>query len=386
MPDCVARSPGYSCGVCSYALRMSGFGHLDHLIDRIYEAGLIPSLWPEVLNEIGNAIGGNGGLLFAVRDGYVSGINSVNHDQTMHLFLEDGWSERDPLLPRAAALNYAGFLNDGDLVSEEEIATNDVYCNFYRRHGIGYRAGTIIPIPSGDSIAIVMPRHQDNGPVPREIVSFLDGLRPHLARASLTANRLGFERARAKADALQAIGLPGAILRERGKLLAANGLFEALMPSLFQDRAERLTLTDVTADGLFSAALGSSFVGNSRGVKSLAIAAAMGRVPMVVHVVPVRGSARDIFTQATFMLIVTPVDRGAVPSAEVLQGLFDLTPAEAQVARGVAQAGSVDALAARIGVTRETVRTQLKAVLSKTGLSRQQELVSLLAGKALRGG
>lgn len=365
---------------------MSGFGHLDHLIDRIYEAGLIPSLWPDVLDEIANAIGGNGGLLFAVRDGYVSGVNSVNHDQTMPRFLQEGWSERDPLLPRAAALNYAGFLNDGDLLSEEEIATNDVYCNFYRRHGIGYRAGTIILIPSGDSIAIVMPRHQDNGPVPRDVVAFLDGLRPHLARASLTANRLGFERARAQADALQAIGLPGAILRERGKLLAANGLFEALMPSLFQDRAERLTLADGTADGLFLAALGTSFGGNSPSVKSLAIAAAMDRVPMVLHVVPVRGSARDIFTQATFMLIVTPVDRGAVPSAEVLQGLFDLTPAEAQVARGVAQAGSIDALAAKIGVTRETVRTQLKAVLSKTGLSRQQELVSLLAGKALRGG
>ncbi|TQF25965.1 hypothetical protein UNPF46_35785 [Bradyrhizobium sp. UNPF46] len=365
---------------------MSGFGHLDHLIDRIYEAGLIPSLWPELLDEIGNAVGGNGGLLFAVRDGYVSGINSANHDQTMSRFMQEGWSERDPLLPRAAALNYAGFLNDGDLVSEEEIATNDVYRNFYRRHGIGYRAGTIIPIPSGDSIAIVMPRHQDNGPVPREVVSFLDRLRPHLARASLTANRLGFERARAQAEALQAIGLPGAILRERGRLLAANGLFEALMPTLFQDRAERLTLADGTADGLFLAALGTSFVGNSPAVKSIAIAAAMDRVPMVLHVVPVRGSARDIFTLATFMLILTPVDRGAVPSAEVLQGLFDLTPAEAQVARGVAQAGSIDALAAKIGVTRETVRTQLKAVLSKTGLSRQQELVSLLAGKALRGG
>lgn len=386
LPDCVAPRANYSYAIGSLALHMIGFGHLDHLIDRIYEAGLVPSLWPEVLNEIGNAIGGNGGLLFAVRDGYVSGINSVNHDQTMSRFLQEGWSERDPLLPRAAALNYAGFLNDGDLVSEEEIATDDVYCNFYRRHGIGYRAGTIIPIPSGDSVAIVMPRHQDNGPVPRDVIAFLDGLRPHLARASLTANRLGFERARAQADALQAIGLPGAILRERGKLLAANGLFEALMPSLFQDRAERLTLTDVTADGLFLAALVTPFVGNSPAVKSLAIAAALDRVPMVLHVVPVRRSARDIFTLATFMLIVTPVDRGTVPSAEVLQGLFDLTPAEAQVARGVAQAGSIDALAARIGVTRETVRTQLKAVLSKTGLSRQQELVSLLAGKALRGG
>ena len=364
---------------------MSGSGHLDQLIDRIYEAGLLPSLWPDVLNEIGLAIGGNGGLLFAVRDGYVSAVNSPNYDQTMPLFLKEGWAERDPLLPRATALNYAGFLNDGDLLSEDEIATNDVYRNFYRKHGLGYRAGTIIPIPSGDSIAIVMPRHHDNGPVPRDIVRFLDDLRPHLARSSLAASRLGFERVRAQADALQAIGLPGAILREGGRLLAVNGLFEALMPSLFHDRADRLTLTDAAADGLFSAALAASFVGNGRMVNSVAIAAAMDRVPMVLHVVPVRGSARDIFTRATFMLVVTPVDRGAVPTAEVLQGLFDLTPAEAQVARGVAQAESLDALAAAIGVARETVRTQLKAVLSKTGLSRQQELVSLLAGKALRG-
>ena len=107
---------------------------------------------------------------------------------------------------------------------------------------------------------------------------------------------------------------------------------------------------------------------------------------MVLHVIPVRGSARDIFTQATALLVVTPVDRAAVPTAEVLQGLFDLTPAEARVARGIGQAETIDTLADATGVNRETVRSQLKAVLSKTGLSRQQELVSLLAGKAFRGG
>jgi DNA-binding CsgD family transcriptional regulator len=106
---------------------------------------------------------------------------------------------------------------------------------------------------------------------------------------------------------------------------------------------------------------------------------------MVLHVIPVRGSARDIFTQATALLVVTPVDRAAVPTAEVLQGLFDLTPAEARVARGIGQAETIDTLADATGVNRETVRSQLKAVLSKTGLSRQQELVSLLAGKAFRG-
>jgi DNA-binding CsgD family transcriptional regulator len=365
---------------------MSESAHFEPLIDRIYEAALIPSLWPAVLGELGAAVGGNGGFLFGVRDGYTSAVNSVEYDQLMPVFLNDGWSERDPNLPRAIALNHAGFVTDYDLLSEEEIATNDVYCNFYRKHGIGYRAGTIIPIPSGDSIAIVVPRHQDRGPVPPEVVALLDGLRPHLARASLTANRLGFERARAQADALQVMGLPGAVLRGRGQVFAANSLFDALMPSLFQDRAQRVTITDIAADALLAEALGTLSFAGDRTVKSMPIAATAGHVPMVLHVIPVRGSARDIFTQATALLVVTPVDRAAVPTAQVLQGLFDLTPAEARVARGIGQAETIDTLADATGVNRETVRSQLKAVLSKTGLSRQQELVSLLAGKAFRGG
>jgi DNA-binding CsgD family transcriptional regulator len=241
-------------------------------------------------------------------------------------------------------------------------------------------------MPSGDSIAIVMPRHQDHGPVPQEVVQLLDGLRPHLARASLAANRLGFERARAEVGALQALGLPAAVLRGSGRLLTANALFDALVPSLFQDRAQRVTISDVAADALLADALNTLSSIAGRAVKSIPVAATAAHVPMVLHVVPVRGSARDIFTQAIALLVVTPVDRAAVPTAEVLQGLFDLTPAEARVARGIGQAETIDALADATGVNRETVRSQLKAVLSKTGLSRQQELVSLLAGKAIRGG
>src|SRR6185437_1574334 len=148
-------------------------------------------------------VGGSGGFLFGVREGYLSAIASPDRAETVRAFMTDGWAERDPALKRAIVLNHAGFQNDSDLLTDEEIASDDVYCNFYRREGIGYRAGTIIPIPSGDSIAIVIARHQDNGPVPRQVVSFLDGLRPHFARAALTANRLSFQLARAQTDALQ---------------------------------------------------------------------------------------------------------------------------------------------------------------------------------------
>lgn len=355
----------------------------DYLIDRIHEAGLVPSLWPVVLGELGAAIGGSGGFIFGVRDGYVSAITSAEHIQAVDAFMNDGWSERDLALKRGIALNYSGFVNDGDILSDEEIATDDVYCNFYRKHGIGYRAGTIIPIPNGDSVAFVLPRHQDNGPVPRQIVTFLDSLRPHIARSALTANRLGFERARAQADALQALGLPGAVLHGRGRVLAANSLFEALMPSLFQDRARRVTITNAAADALLAIALDTLPSGDMRSVKSIPIAAAHARLPMVLHLVPIRRAAHDLFARATSLLVVTPINRGAVPTADVLQGLFDLTPAEARIARAIGQAQSIEDLALTTSVSRETVRSQFKSVLQKTGVSRQQDLIALLAGKAL---
>lgn len=354
----------------------------DHagLVDRIYEAALVPQLWPELLGALSAVSGGERGVLFAVRDGYASGIVSPGWEELLQVFMRD-WAHRDPLLASAHKKNHAGFLTDRDLVGADVIATHPIYREFYRPSGMGFRAGTLIPIPSGDMISILLPRHHDLGPIPPEVVEALDGLRPHMARAAMTANRIGFERAKAQTDTLQALGLPGAVLRGAGRVFAANALFDALVPAVFQDRAQRLTIADRAADVVFADAVAS--LPAAPAVRSIPVAGTEGVLPMVLHLIPVRGSAQDIFTQAIAILVATPVDRARVPTAEVLQGLFDLTPAEARVARGIGEAQSVDSIASALGVSRETVRSQLKEVLSKTGLSRQQELISLLAGKAI---
>ncbi|MDP3074187.1 helix-turn-helix transcriptional regulator [Bradyrhizobium sp.] len=65
--------------------------------------------------------------------------------------------------------------------------------------------------------------------------------------------------------------------------------------------------------------------------------------------------------------------------------LFDLTPAEARVARGLAAGKTVDDLAGDNGVSPNTVRVQVRGVLEKTGCRRQTEVVALLGGiSALR--
>lgn len=80
------------------------------------------------------------------------------------------------------------------------------------------------------------------------------------------------------------------------------------------------------------------------------------------------------------LLTLVPVMPASVPGADLLQGLFDLTPAEARVARGIGEGKSIETIAAVQGVREDTVRKQLKATYAKTGAKGQVDLVRLVAG------
>lgn len=190
-----------------------------------------------------------------------------------------------------------------------------------------------------------------------------------------------WSRPRAAAEALGLIGLAAAVLGPRGQPLAVNRLFEKLMPGVARERGERLTLADAAADALFAEALARPLAPSAADpVRLIPIRGRAERPPMIVHVVPLRGTAYEIFTGAAGILIVTPLKPQAAPDAAVLQGLFDLTPAEARVARGIGEGLTVEAIAEAFGLSRETIRSQLKAVLGKTGAGRQADLVGMLAG------
>lgn len=356
----------------------------ETLTDRIYEAAVVPEKWPDVLDEMSRAVGGAGGILFTANPDRIRWTTSADIHDLFAEFVRDGWAAINPRPGRLGPLGSAGFVQDLDSFTLEELDNDPVYRDFLRKRGLGWATGTVVDPPSDDSIIFSFERAYEKGPVPVEIVRQFDKLRPHLARSALLSSRLGLERAHAMADALQSLGLPGAVLRDSGRVLSANIALEQLMPSLLQDRRERLYLTDVAADALLGEALARRAAAIGRaGVNSIPVSATAEHPPMILHLLPIHGVAHDVFTSATSLLVVTPVDRGAVPTARVLQGLFDLTPAEARVARGISEAQTVEGLALSAGVSVETVRSQLKAVLSKTGLSRQQELINLLAGTML---
>lgn len=350
------------------------------IVDDLYEAATVADLWPRALESITGLINGAGASLFAAGPTFQNWISTPFMSQVIEDFAAMGRPELNRRSPRAIALRHPGFLTDLDVFTEEEIRTDPFYLEVLRPSGLGWCAGTAIFVPGGDTLIVSVERRFELGPVPRESIATLDRLRPHIARASAFSARLALERVRAATEALGLVGLPAAVIGLNHRVLAANSLFEALIPDVFCDRRSGISLANSAADTLLSDALARNSARVAGSVQSIPVSASEEREAMIVHVLPIRGAAHDIFTSASAIILATPVTAGQAPSQQLLEGLFDLSPAEARVARAIANGETVEAIAAAHRMSSQTVRTQLKSVFAKTGAHRQAELVRLLAG------
>jgi DNA-binding CsgD family transcriptional regulator len=164
-------------------------------------------------------------------------------------------------------------------------------------------------------------------------------------------------------------------------------LIESLVNLVRWRTADRVTLKDRRADEMLGEALARTALNDNGGVRSFPVRDAIADALMVGHVVPIRFSARDIFARSAAVFVLMPVAAPSAPPVELVMSLFDLTPAEARVARGLAAGKTVDDFAGENGVSPNTVRVQVRGVLEKTGCQRQTDVVALLGGiSAVRDG
>ncbi|MER2253361.1 helix-turn-helix transcriptional regulator [Methylorubrum podarium] len=354
------------------------------LIDRIYEAAAVPELWREVLIELARFAGAPEAVLIVSTGTHYRGFvtTSPEFDALVTEHLSFPGNVRTE---RLLELRHPGFCNDLDVVTEEEIATLPLYRDFLIPRGYGAGTATTVMVPSGDSVIVHCERARAEGDFGPQTLAALNGLRPHLARAALLSARLEMERVATTTQTLEALGLPAAVLGQGGRVIGANPSLVAMMPHTLSDQPSRLAAVDPAADRLLREALARSGPGTEAAVHSIPIAAADERPPVILHLVPIRGAAHDVFVRARFVLIATPVVAQEVPGADVVQGLFDLTPAEARLAALIAAGDAPAPAAAKLGITPNTARSVLKRIFQKTGVSRQAELVGLLAGRGLRG-
>jgi DNA-binding CsgD family transcriptional regulator len=190
--------------------------------------------------------------------------------------------------------------------------------------------------------------------------------------------RLQLERARIASETLAVMGLPALVLDEKGKVLAANHLIEALTSYVNWRAQDRVSLKDKCADQLLRDAVATIEMASGAGVRSFPVRDTGAVAMMVAHVIPIRLSARDIFARCAAVLVLTPLTLPRAPPVELVESLFDLTPAEARVARSLASGKTVEDIATDGGISPNTIRTHVRGLLEKTGCNRQVDIVALL--------
>ncbi|MBZ9973862.1 MULTISPECIES: helix-turn-helix transcriptional regulator [unclassified Mesorhizobium] len=364
----------------------------DDLTDKIYEAAFVPDMWAAALEAASELSGSASGSIFVMNDnsptrGRISD-NSMGHGNALEsvrpVFEEfltgENW-KLSPGVMRMYDMHPASFVHVEAFMSEEEIERDLVRLRL-RAAGIGAHLCSAVAMPSGELVTFVFQRWTKDGFYDQPSVDRLDQLRPHLARAGLISARLGVEQARATVSALETIGLPAAVLTASGRVVTANVLLES-MPSLFIAIARGgLALGNASANALFQEAVIQNQ--HSRVVRSIPIPAKEDQPALVIHLLPLRRAAHEIFSGGDILIAATAVGASSVvPSPTLLAGLFDLTPAEARLAAALSRGQPLKDAAFDLSITVKTGRTYLERIFAKTGTRQQSQLVALLRNAEL---
>ncbi|KQY19315.1 helix-turn-helix transcriptional regulator [Rhizobium sp. Root483D2] len=351
------------------------------LIDRIYEAAVIPELWPDVCASLAEEIGSfSAGIMTIDTDSTLRWVCSPNIAEQMDLYAASDLKLPNPRPERSMQLSPMAFARDIDLMTPEEIAADPVYNTYLRPKGLGWSMGAVMVEPSGHTLIFDMIGRSSDGPFSAGALERANSLKGDLSRAALIASRMVFRQAESIAATLALIGLPAAVLGSDNRVLAMNADMEALSPRIRTGAGDRISLKNPTANSLVLAALEQLVLAPASNVQSIPLSAEQGLPALILHLLPVRRKARDVFSRSLAVLIATPVGQAGPPDMRVLSGLFDLTPGEARVARELASGVSLEAVSIKLGLKLETVRTYLKRIFLKTGTRRQAELTYMLSG------
>jgi DNA-binding CsgD family transcriptional regulator len=359
----------------------------EEAVDRIYEAAFVPEVWPEAFAHLA-ALAGGASAAFVVYSGEEQPrFRSTPLLQTaLQAFTtSDAWKQsmrvKSFSTPMMFELSHRWVCPD-EFQSREELDRDPVQ-GVLRSLGMRAQTGTAVTMLTGEVVAFSVERWERDGPFLPEDLGRLESVRPHLARAGIIAARLRLEQAKTSVALMEKLGLPAAVLATGGRVLATNSLFDQ-RPNDFRPRAGGgLILPTKEADALLMLAAAQITQGENAPVGSIPIPSTEGTTSMVIHVLPLRRTAHDIFPGGDMLVVVTSAVAGSPASLGILKTLFDLAPAEARLAAGLASGKSLKVVAAQQGIQTSSARTYLAQIFRKTGTHRQSELVALLKNTQL---
>jgi DNA-binding CsgD family transcriptional regulator len=271
-----------------------------------------------------------------------------------------------------------------DLVPDEELLKSDYYIHYLEPVDLFRILGVDTREPEGTVARLRLSRRRTEEPFSDTDRDLLQHLTPHLQRAVQIhgeLNRAASERD-VYAGAVEQLSVASVVLDEQARVLHTNALAKALLEEAdgLSMKEQKLVLAGRELNQAFQEALVKVLAAQPEGetsvVKALRVPRAQrAALGLVIRPVPERGEGQHTPSAAVF--ISDPELEGSA-SRETLGQLFELTPAESNLAILLTRGLSLAEAAEIQNVSQHTTRAQLKSIFAKTGVSRQAELVRLV--------
>jgi DNA-binding CsgD family transcriptional regulator len=347
---------------------------LAELTAGLYEAAIKPELIPAALEGVAKSLGCysyHQMVLDSQTNVVTVGWTGETVEDSVQAAYENHYIRLDERPIQAFKSGVGGLYFSTDFTSASTIGRSEIYQDFLIPNGVKHTMGGLSYADDKSRVLIAFLGAADRDDFSTEERRHLAQLMPHFNNAaSLMFKMQSLERLQAdNATLLNALSAAAFTLGANQTIKSMNKRAEALLlhGNFFTIKRQILT---------------------AKGPNALEFATLLKRVSrnnepesMVLDSSNLMESAHVTVTRdqgASLLVLITQPTHHRVATLRQLVQLFRFSPAEAQLARAVAQGQELEAFALSQGVKMTTVRSQMASIFAKAHVKRQAELTRLI--------
>ena len=365
----------------------------EDLLDLIYDAATDEGLWTTALSRISDITSGLGGFIHGMQNRerlvpfmFNARMNEESHRVYAERHMDNAWSAYMKHVP------VGSFVQSNDIMPLTDLQRSAFFDEVLRPQDMAHNFMVPLAASQEFQVGFNICRSERQGPFEADALRLFSQLYPHLRRALLLGFRL---------DGYKA--LQSAAFHVLDRLSAGFIILDRATRVLFANAAARSIASDGGALRLRNGSVVGAYPTYGQQLERLIQAAVRG-MPVATMSIPhpqddrvftvlassIRSRDIDRFSglgmrDPAVMLVITDPLRPLDIPAEWIMDAYGLTQAEANVALASASGASIPEIAQRLSVSPNTVKTHLRRVFAKTGVSRQAELARVTASLAMVG-
>jgi len=351
-------------------MHREGINILD-VVDGLYAGAWNHELWLGALTRLADLVDGEGTIVFSMNpsNGDIGRHDVVRADLSVLQDYQNRWIAADPRLEAAMTKPVGVSQTEQTLLRAEELRSSAFFHEFLLKNDMPFFIAAWLRKDRLSSATISIQRSRERGPFQQAQRSALDRVIPHLTRALEIKDHVQSLELRAQhwLDAAEA-SPAGIVLLDRDlRILQASRAAQNLLRDASVIRCEggHLRLTSPIDERRFRDYLadGSGARPNRAAVLSCRRA---GRSPLFLTVAPVSQADEFWLRPAPAWILSIRDPESLRIDVAALAHAFNLTPAEARVAKLLAEGLTPARIAEAVGSSTHTVRTHVRALYDKT--------------------